>query len=209
MNQISIKVAQRSQSGRGASRRSRNDGKVPAVIYGHGGTRHVTVESADFNRLYKKAAGRVTLIQLDQDGNAPELSIIKQVQRDPITDRFLHVDFMAVEESKEMVAVVPVHVVGEAYGVKTEGGLLEIQSHTLKVRCLPRNLPEFITVDITEMKAGQSLHVKELKAIDGVSFRHDGDQVIVACIAKEEEKVEETAATPAAAAATPAPAKKK
>lgn len=198
--QISIKVAQRAQSGRGPSRRARNDGKVPAVIYGHGGTRHVSVESAEFSRLYKTVAGRLTLIRLDQDSGSTELSIIKQVQRDPITDRFIHVDFLAVEESKEMAAEVPVHVVGEAYGVKTEGGTIEIQSFSLKVRCLPKNLPESIIVDVTELKAGHSIHVKDLKKIDGVTFRHDSDHVVVSCLAKEEDTAAETAAAAPAAA---------
>ncbi len=203
------------QKGRGSSRRLRNSGLIPANIYGYGGTRKTALDNAEFHKLWKQVAGRTVLIRLKSDQTGEDaLTIIKEVQRDPLTDGFLHIDFQAVEADSEMVTTVPIHIIGEAYGVKTEGGVLELPIHEVKVRCLPKNLPEFIEVDVSQLKVGQSIHIKELVAPTGVQFRGDPSIVVVACLGKTEEvsPSTETASTPAAGAAstaatTAAPAK--
>lgn len=213
MKQLILTTKARMQKGRGSSRRLRSSGLIPANIYGFGGTRKTALDNAEFNKLWKQVAGRTVLIQLKADNTGEEaLTIIKEVQRDPLTDGFLHIDFQAVEANSEMVTTVPIHVTGEAYGVKTEGGVVEMPVHEVKVRCLPKNLPEFIEVDVSHLKVGQSIHIKELVAPEGVQFRGDPSIVVVACLGKAEEVAggTESAATPAAgapAATAAAPAK--
>ncbi len=129
-------------------------------------------------------------------------------RRDPITDRFLHVDLHEVKARKEKFEIrVPVHLVGESFGVKNQNGVLEIASHVLRVRCLPKDLPEAIEVDVTALNVGQTIKVAELKPIEGVIYLDDKGQPVVACVEPVAEVVQEVvaAAVPAeGAAAAPA-----
>ncbi|MDX2110298.1 MAG: 50S ribosomal protein L25 [Verrucomicrobiota bacterium] len=206
MKQLTLTTKSRSTTGRGAARRLRGEGLIPANIYGHGGLRQAALNDAEFMKLWKIVAGRTVLITLKGETEADTaLTIVKEFQRDPLTNRFLHIDFQAVEEHSEMTISVPVHITGEAYGVKTEGGVIETPIHELKVRCLPKDLPEFITADVSALKVGDSLHIRDLVPPAGVKFRGNPDIVVASCLNKAEE-VASTAAVvdPAAAAAAPA-----
>lgn len=130
------------------------------------------------------------------------LSIIKEFQRHPITQKFLHIDIQQIDPNAPMSAAIPIRVVGEAYGVKTDGGTLAIVSQTVNVRCLPKDLPEFIEVDVTELKVNESIHVGALKAPAGITFPGDPARVVVVCseMAEEEAAPEAAAAAPVAGA---------
>ncbi|MFZ9344673.1 MAG: 50S ribosomal protein L25 [Opitutales bacterium] len=207
MKQLSLTVSSRAGQGRGPSRRLRQEGSIPAIIYGKSGNRSVSVAQEAFRDLMRAKGNAAALIELNVDG-AKMLSLIKEFQRHPITQKFLHIDIMEIDRESPMTAAIPVHIVGEAYGVKTEGGTLSVVSQTVKVRCLPKDLPEFITVDVTELKVNGSIHVGELKAPAGISFPGDPKRVVVVCseMAEEEAAPEPTAAAPAAAAAAGAAA---
>jgi large subunit ribosomal protein L25 len=112
------------------------------------------------------------------------------VQRDPMTDRFLHVDLHEVKADEKMEINIPVHMSGESTGVKNEAGVLEVASHTLRIRCLPKDLPAFIDVDVTELHVGQTIHISELKLVAGVAFLGDKNQPVVSCVQPVEEIVE-------------------
>ncbi|HVZ64556.1 MAG TPA: 50S ribosomal protein L25 [Lacunisphaera sp.] len=196
MKSYQLNVAPREGTGRSASRRLRKAEKIPAILYGkHTKPENLAVAAPEFTKLLKEIAGRATLIELKRDQGASALSFLQEIQRDPITDRYLHIDLHEVKENEKMVIHVTVHVVGEAYGVKTEGGILETASHRLRIRCLPKDLPAFIEVDVTELKVGGSIHVSELKPIKGVEFLDDKNQAVVLCV---EPPAEEVVAAPAA-----------
>lgn len=201
MKKYQLTVTPRAGTGRSASRRLRKAEKIPAILYGkHTSPETLAVSSTEFVKLLKDISGRAALIELKRDTGAAALSFLQEVQRDPITDKYLHVDLQEVKENEKMVINVPVTVVGEATGVKNEGGLLDIATKRLRIRCLPKDLPAFIEVDVTPLKIGDSIHVSELKGVSGVEFLDDKNQAVVLCVAPQEEVAAATAATDAAAA---------
>ena len=205
-----LKVNLREQTGRSASRRLRKINQIPAILYGkRSEPKALSVDIAEFSKLLKSISGRKIIIELQSEGAAkPALSFLQEVQRDPITDRFLHADFQEIHPDEKFEVEVPVVVKGDAFGVKTQGGVLEIAAHTVRVRCLAKDLPGAIEVDVTELKTDETIKVGALPAIEGVEYRDPVGQAVIACLAGEE--AEETPANPAAAAAAAAaPAGKK
>lgn len=195
-----LKVATRAQSGRSASRRLRRTDRIPAILYGkHSDPEKLSVEVPEFTRLLKAVAGRALLIELDREGS-PEraLSFLQEIQRDPITDRFLHVDLHEVKPEEKFEIRVPVRVTGESTGVKNQSGVLEIATHALRVRCLPKDLPEMIEVDVTPLNVGETIKVGELKPVPGVVFLDDKGQPVVACVEPVAEIVQEVPVAEAA-----------
>jgi large subunit ribosomal protein L25 len=211
MKKYQLTVAPREGTGRSASRRLRKAEKIPAILYGkHTKPENLAVNGPEFVKLRKEIGGKAALIELKRDAGATALSFLQEIQRDPITDKYLHLDLQEVKENEKMIISVTIHVVGEAYGVKTEGGILETTSHRLRIRCLPKDLPPLIELDVTALKVGESIHVGELKPIPGVEFLDDKNQTVVLCVeppAEEVVAVAETAAegaAPAEGAAAPA-----
>ena len=200
-NPLILKVATRAQTGRSASRRLRKVNRIPAILYGkHSDPEKLSVEVPEFTRLLKSVAGRALLIELDREGKAERaLSFLQEVQRDPITDRFLHVDLHEVKPEEKFEIRVPVRVTGESFGFKNQSGVLEIASHVLRVRCLPKDLPEAVEIDVTALNVGETIKVGELKPIDGVVFLDDKGQPVVACVEPVAEIVQEVAVVEAAA----------
>jgi len=195
-----LKVATRAQTGRGASRRLRKVNRIPAILYGkHSDPEKLSVEVAEFTRLLKQVAGRALLVELDREGKAEKaLSFLQEIQRDPITDRFLHVDLHEVKPEEKFEIRVPVRVTGESFGVKNQSGVLEIATHALRVRCLAKDLPEAIEVDVTPLNVGQTIKVGELKPVAGVMFLDDKGQPVVACVEPVAEIVQEVPVAEAA-----------
>ena len=203
MKKFQLTVTTRDGTGRSASRRLRKAEKIPAILYGkHTKPENLAVNGPEFIKLLKEISGRAALIELKRDAGATALSFLQEVQRDPITDKYLHLDLQEVKENEKMIISVTVRVTGEAYGVKTEGGVLDTATKRLRIRTLPKDLPEFIEVDVTDLKMGESIHISELKPVAGVEFLDNPNQPVVLVVAPPEEEV---AATPAAdAAAAPA-----
>lgn len=203
--QLILNVTARAQTGRSASRRVRKANQIPAILYGkHTSPETLAVDAPEFVRLLKSAAGRALLIQLnrkDASDKTKALSFIQEIQRDPITDKFLHVDLQEVKADEKLEIQVPIQIVGESYGVKSQSGVLEISTHTLRVRCFPKDLPPVIEVDVTELKVGETLKVGTLKSIDGVEFLDVKGQPVVSIVEPVGEIASAAAAAPAAAAA--------
>ena len=205
--QFKLNVADRAQTGRSASRRLRKANRVPAILYGkHTKPESVSIEGPEFTRLLKAVGDRAVLIELTRAGKTDQaLSFLQEIQRDPLTDKYLHVDLHEVKGDEKFEIQVPVHLVGESFGVKNQSGVLEINSHTLRVRVLPKDLPEAITVDVTELKVGETFKVGSLKALPGVEFLDAKGQPVVSCVEPVAEIVQEVVA-PTATAAEGAPA---
>jgi large subunit ribosomal protein L25 len=207
-NPLILKVATRAQTGRSASRRLRKVNRIPAILYGkHSEPEKLSIEVPEFTRLLKSVAGRSLLIELNREDKADKaLSFLQEIQRDPITDRYLHVDLHEVKADEKFEIRVPVRVVGESFGVKNQSGVLEIASHMLRIRCLPGDLPEAIEIDVTALNVCQTIKVGELKPVAGVTYLDDKGQPVVACVEPVAEIVQEVvaAAVPAEGAAAPA-----
>jgi len=203
---IVLNVSPRAQSGRSASRRLRKANRVPAILYGkHTSPEMLALDGPEFTRLLKSLAGRSLIIELARATNGDKaLSFVQEIQRDPITDRFLHVDLQEVKPDETFEIRVRVQVVGESFGVKNQSGVLEISTPQLRVRCLPKDLPESLVVDVTELKVGETFKVSELKPVPGVKFLDPKGQPVVACVEPVAEIASAEIATPTAGAAAPA-----
>jgi len=204
--QFKLNVADRAQTGRRASRRLRKANRVPAILYGkHTTPESLSIEGPEFTRLLKAVGDRAVLIELARPGKSElALSFLQEIQRDPLTDKYLHVDLHEVKNDEKFEIRVPVHLVGESFGVKNQSGVLEINSHTLRVRVLPKDLPESITVDVTELKVGETIKVGSVKPLPGVELLDTKGQPVVSCVEPVAEIVQETVA-PTASAAEGAP----
>ncbi|HVS53287.1 MAG TPA: 50S ribosomal protein L25, partial [Opitutaceae bacterium] len=199
---FNLNVAARAQTGRSASRRLRKANRVPAILYGkHTKPESLSIEGAEFVRLLKSVGDRAVLVELQRDGSngAKALSFLQEVQRDPITDKYLHVDLQEVKADEKFEIRVPVHLIGESYGVKNQSGVLEINAHLLRVRVLPKDLPEAIMVDVSELKVGETFKVGQLKPVPGVEFLDPKGQPVVSCVEPVAEIVQEVVATATAA----------
>lgn len=191
--QLTLTVTSRAQTGRSASRRLRKVNRIPAILYGkHADPEKLSIEGPEFVRLLKSVAGRAVLIELNREDKAEKaLSFLQEIQRDPMTDKYLHVDLHEVKADEKFEIRVPVRVTGESFGVKNQSGVLEIASHALRVRCLPKDLPEAIEVDVTPLNVGQTIKVGELKPIEGVFVLEDKGQPVVSCVEPVAEIVQE------------------
>ena len=182
--QLILNVTTRAQTGRSASRRVRKANQIPAILYGkHTNPETLAVDAPEFVRLLKSVAGRALLIELNRkDKSSKALSFVQEIQRDPITDKFLHIDLQEVKADEKLEIRVPIHISGESFGVKNQSGVLEIATHTLRIRCLPKDLPPVIEVDVTELKVGEAFKVGTLKPIVGVEFLDSKGQPVVSCV---------------------------
>ncbi|MCC5805030.1 MAG: 50S ribosomal protein L25 [Opitutales bacterium] len=185
MKQVRLNANVRTERGTAAAKRFRSAGKIPSVIYGESGVTHLVVDAHDFSMAWRDIAGRAALIELHHGGgngaDESQFAIIQEAQRNPRTDAFEHIDFKEIVRGKPMEADIPVITKGVCPGVKN-GGILEVHADTLEVRCRPRDLPESITVDVTQLQIGKSIHVREITAPEGIEVLTDGDEVAVACV---------------------------
>lgn len=174
-----LEVQSRDQIGSAASGRLRREGKVPAVVYGHESARNLLVDYKAFETFYASTEGSSALVELIEGGKKT-LTVLQDVQRHPIRQDFLHVDFHEVRSNERIHATVHVHLVGTPIGVKNEGGVVEQQLHELHVDCLPNDLPEHVDVKIESLHAGDAFHIRDLPEIQGLQFTDEPDAVIVA-----------------------------
>lgn len=196
MNHLKLLVGKRSEFGRGAMKRLRASGKVPAVVYGHSGTTPLEVGEKELKNLLKQKGHSAALVDISIDGETALLSDIADIQRDPICDRFLHIDFHEVLQTEKMTTTVPLEFFGESVGVKTNGGVLDVARHEVHVRCFPADLPSLIHVDINGLDVGDIIHLGDLSVPPGVELIGDHATPVVSCksVAVEADKVEEVKA---------------
>ena len=163
--------------GKSAARKIRREGKVPAIVYGQGeDPQPVAVPSRDFEHILHGPGGMNTLINLDMSGRE-DLVLARQLVRHPVRHNLVHVDFIRVRRDQAVTAEVPIHLIGEAQGVK-EGGLLEQDTFTLSIEAKPGDLPNAIEADVSALKIGDQLTVADLKLPSGVvSTQEAGDLV--------------------------------
>jgi len=175
-----LKATTRKRSGSAALKQMRREGFVPAVLYGaKQESLNLKVDAKKFGELLHGSAGENLLINLDiedQSGGA-KMALIQDVQHDPLSSLIIHADFHAVSADEKIHASVPMELTGMSTGVK-EGGVLQHQIHSISVHCLPKDLPETLQADVSDLQMGQALHVSDLKFPEGVSVALEGEVVI-------------------------------
>ena len=204
----------RETQGKGASRRLRHDGKVPAILYGvHLAARALTLSHQKLLIMLDNERFYSTILNL-KVGDQSQAAILKDVQRHPFKNAIVHIDFQRVEENEKIRISIPLHFKGEAIapGVKSQGGLVSHMRTEVEVSCLPKDLPEFIEVDISGLSLNESIHLSQLKLPADVHLVDlaKEDAAVVAIHSPRAEEPEPTAADAAApaegAAAAPAAA---
>jgi large subunit ribosomal protein L25 len=173
MKSVPLKAFPRTQARRGQVKQLRSTGRVPAVIYGRQAEpQKLEISAREIGDLIHHHVSENLLVDLsiENDARAKRLALVQEVQHHPIDGKILHVDFHEVAENEKVTVQVPVETVGEAAGVKNNGGILEHVLFKLKVRCLPKDLPEQITIDVTALEIGKSIHIGEIKAPEGVEI---------------------------------------
>ena len=202
MKSVALKAYPRAQVQRAEVTKLRRAGRVPATIYGRlAKPQNLEVNSKEFADLLHDAASENLLVDLsvENDARSKRLALVQEIQHHPLDGKVLHVDFHEVAENEKVTVQVPVETSGEAAGVKVGGGTLEHVLFKLKVRCLPKDLPEQIVVDVTALEIGKSIHLGDIKAAEGVEILGDKHITVVAVSAPRAEEVVATdAAAPAA-----------
>lgn len=212
MGEISLAVETRSDSdrGKGAARRLRAAGRIPAVVYGRGhGNVPVTLDPAELDNVIRTShAGANTLIDLQ---GAPEVAgrtvLVKEIQREPVRGALMHVDLLEIDPDARLNVLVPVHLTGTSVGV-TLGGVLDHALRAVELSCPGSSIPDEIVVDVTELEQGQSLHASDLQLPANAELLTQGEIPVVSVVApriEEEPTVEEGAEETEADAAGDAP----
>lgn len=175
MKSITINGSKRESVGKVATKAIRNAGGVPCVLYGGEQPLHFSAKELDFSKLVYTHNAHTVVIALE-DGAKID-AVLQDIQFHPVSDKILHVDFYQLYENKEISMNIPVQIEGAAPGVLNSGGVLRLNKRKLRVRALPANLPDFITVDISELEMGNKTTVEELKN-DNYSFLHPDNTVV-------------------------------
>src|SRR5205809_4302480 len=202
-----LEATARDTIGKNEARRTRRDGKVPAVLYGGDGNRatSIAVDPRALLRILHSEAGQNTLISLKLAGAGDTRVLVKDFQLDPITHSVLHADFYRVAMDKVLQVTIPVTVHGEPKGVKQQGGVLEFIRREIEIECLPADIPEHVEIDVSELMLHQGIRVREIAADARWKSVSDPDMMLVHVIMPKAEEVAPTPeATAAAATATPA-----
>ena len=200
MNIRDLSVEPREALGKGAVGRLRRKGLVPAILYG-GGSAPVTLAVAptDVHRaLHGHGAGGV-LVNIRLPGDAePRTAVVRELQYDPVRDTLIHIDFQAVRMDEEITVEVPIHVVGEASGVKDQNGVLALLLRAVEVSCLPSLIPERIDIDVSALRIHDVATVADLKLPEGVRVTVPSTQPVATVAPPMAEEVVAAVAAPAA-----------
>jgi large subunit ribosomal protein L25 len=202
----------RNDQGKGASRRLRHSGKVPAILYGGGKEpRSLALDHTRLQLMLENERFYTTIISIKVAGDS-QSAILRDLQRHPYKNQIVHIDFQRVRDDEKLRVAVPLHFINQATapGVKTQGGVVSHLKNEVDITCFPKDLPEYIEVDMGAMALGDTLHLSNLKVPSGVEcvdLTHDRDPAIVSIHAPRAEEAAEAAPVAAAeAAAAPAAA---
>ena len=204
MKSVALNAFPRTLGRRAGAKKLRTAGRIPAIIYGRQAKpQNLEVDSREMEDLIHHSISENLLVDLavKDDTRPKRLALVQEVQHHPLNGKVLHVDFHEIAETEKVTISIPVETTGEAEGVKTEGGVLEHVLFKIKVRGLAKDIPEFITVDVSHLKIGEAIHLGEIKTPAGVELVGDKHIPVIAVAAPRTE--EEEAAEAAEAAAAP------
>ncbi len=203
MEKTSIKAEKREVSGKGIARSLRRKGLIPGVIYREGKSLPIQLDKPELLRFLHRSGGEQVIVNLQFPDGDNRLALVKNYQVDPVNRELLHTDFFEVSLKETIKVVAAVHIMGEPIGVKREGGALQYGISQIEIECLPDNIPGHINVDVSELGAGHSIHVRDLSLPEGVKVLTHGEEMIATVALPKEEE-----AAPSAAPAEPEVIKK-
>lgn len=204
MVQSRLSVRPRKRIGKSGAREVRREGNIPAVLYGNGvEPTALVVEPEAIRRALANSAGRNTVLEIEIEGGETRFSMLREIQKDPLGDRVIHLDFLAIDMEKPVSVSVPVNTNGRSEGER-KGGRLEKLMRTIEIECLPSDIPDSVEIDVSDLDIGDSVDVAGLGLAEGVAPLRGGEEKVVHVIAErareeeaeaaeEEEAVEEAA----------------
>ena len=191
MREIPISIERRHDVGKGFARRTRMAGRIPCVVYGPEiDPISVAVEERAF-RASMKTATSSSILNLNLDGKETK-AVVRDMQRDPVTNRVIHVDFHAISMNRPINVSIPIHFTGSPIGVKVDGGIMQTTMRELEISCLPVNIPDQVEIDVSELSIGDSIHVGDLE-LENVNILAELRRTIVVISAPTIIKAETTA----------------
>ena len=207
--QIKLSAQTRPGVGKSAVKKIKTQGAVPAVIYGgKQQPQPLQVGARDIANILAHASGENVLVDLEIDAagqKASRMALIQEIQHHPLSGKVLHVDFLAVSADEKITAKIPVESFGEAAGVKNFGGILEQMMRSIEVECFPKDLPDILTVDVSALNIGDTIHVSDIKLPANVAATDLGTLSVFHVVSPAKIEAAEEAATAAAAAAPTSP----
>jgi len=202
--QATLDAATRTDTGKGAARSLRRQGKIPGVIYGHDRSPEaLAVDTAALSKMLSGISAATTIVEVAIDGRAPVKALIREIQRDSLRPaRILHLDFYEIRADEVVTVPVPVHLVGIPDGVRNFGGVLDHSLRELEVEVLPADIPESIDLDVTALTIGHSLFVRDITLAKGVIL-NDPDTPVCTVVAPRTEEAPAAAVPEEVATAEP------
>ena len=179
---ITLKAQKREGTGKGVARKLRQEGRVPAVLYGRElGTMHLSLDTHEAENLFYSISTENTIVSLKVEG-VGELfqTLVREIQSHPFKSSLIHVDFLRIQAGVAVDVEVPLRLIGDPVGVKNSGGVLEQVLNELPVKCIPSKIPELIEVDVSELDVNDSLHVYDLELEEGINITVDEGRTICA-----------------------------
>ena len=193
-----LKAEPRDITGKNNCNRLREKGFIPAVVYSHGKSEAIKIQEKEFAGLFKGHISESVIFDLHIGGEGDLMAFVKDFQRDPVTSRILHLDLFRVTKDEKIKTHVPVELIGTPAGLK-QGGILKHGEREILIHCMPKNLPEKITIDISGLMPGESIHVGDIKHGDEIEILTSSNTVVVA-VNKKKTETEATASTEQAGA---------
>lgn len=195
-NALIIQAETRHEVSKKLNKALRRDKKMPAIIYGgQEDALAIAITQDDMKRILKSEKKENTLLSINREGSSVD-AMLKEIQYDRLTDRIIHVDFIRVDVSKPVIVKVPIHVSGEAYGVKNEDGFFDFINRDVRIQCLPAAIPKEVLLDISDLHAGDSIKYGDLQLAEGIRVVSDPHMVVCMVtgqVGEEEETSEEEA----------------
>ncbi len=200
----------RASRGKNEARRTRMSGLIPAVVYGaFKDPVAVSVNPKDVTRILRSKTGHNSIFDVDIAGIERTPVIVADEQYDPIKGHLLHIDLRRIDLTRKLRLAIPVHVTGEAKGVKQQGGVLDVVTRAIEIECVPDDIPNQFDIDVTELMIGSAIRVSELALKEGVRILTPGDAVIAHVVGIKEEVVAEPVVAAPVVAVEPEVAVKK
>ena len=207
---VTVKAEVREGRGKEDSKKMRREGRIPAIVYGAGmDAVAVTVQLSELASILRSDTGGNTLFALDIAGEGLSDVIFQDRQIDPLKGRLIHADLRRFAAGEKIEVTVAIHITGQAAGLTEEGAVMVQQLREIKVLCEPKNIPETINVDVTELGLGDAIHVKDLPVGEGIEVHEDPETIVVSIAFVAEQNLEsavEAGVEPVVEGETKAPA---
>ena len=182
MQEYKLNILNRESVGRGPAKRLRQQGRIPASLYGQGKARSVSVNGDEFRALKGALSGKTALIELTDDAGVSALALVQEIQRDAIRDTIKHIDFLHIEQGQNLRLqsrfILWMKMIVSASEI---AGVLDPKEREVEIRCTPESLPAFIELSVADLAAGDSITVSDVTAPNGVEFLGAGARVLITC----------------------------